>query len=230
MNETPYTFWSLVWFGFMLVFIGIMIKVYQQVIKKYFKHRLASTNYRETAKFINNELIRLRSRTDANRTYLLQFHNGEEFLAKHPRWKVSQTYASAAFGYDDGGKHIKDVDVTLIWDIVGPLYKDYETLPPGIREIGDDVYLGEVKYLSTDYGHSRSIMQARGVDAFVFAPIRGEDKEFIGILGVSFCERDWQQRLANVNAAEISDVASLISLQLGRNGSKIKKLIMKFLK
>jgi hypothetical protein len=70
---------------------------------------------------IYNELMELRFKSKADRSYVLRFHNGIEFLPSHPAWKISCTHEIVQHGVTYESSKMQGILVSLIQGIVGPV-------------------------------------------------------------------------------------------------------------
>jgi hypothetical protein len=70
---------------------------------------------------IYTELVGLRVLTNADRAYVLRFHNGTEFLPSHPAWKLSCTHEIVKNGVTYEAAKLQNVLVSLIPNIINPI-------------------------------------------------------------------------------------------------------------
>lgn len=231
LHDIEIEFWSILSLAVM-VLIGLFLKDFvatqlSRVFKRFFNnHTNKFKVQREINEIVYRELSHLRNKSNGSRTYVLQFHNGEHFFPENPRFKITQTYVTTAPGFDKGSK-FKDLDSTLVADIVSAIFGENTDDIQGIRHLkvkhpdtevifdADCIYVAVVKELSSDKGMTKTIMQERGVEAFVFTPVKTATKEVIGILAISYCEYDYWDRINNPNfdKALIKDVSNTIGLQ-----------------
>lgn len=78
---------------------------------------------------IYNELLALKAKTDADRAYIMRFHNGVEFLPDQSAWKISYTHEIVKPGVTYESARLQNVLVSLIPDIVYPLISGYSSAP-----------------------------------------------------------------------------------------------------
>lgn len=70
---------------------------------------------------IYKELVELRALTKADRSYLMRFHNGEEFLPDTHVWKITRTHEVVRDGVSYESPNIQAMIVSRVHDLVDPL-------------------------------------------------------------------------------------------------------------
>jgi hypothetical protein len=151
---------------------------------------------------INNDLSELRVYTEASRAFVLEFHNGSEYLSNFPQWKLSQSYEKNAPGISYNGYEFQNIPATLIWDDYLKIFfdKDIE-LPKGIIKIDSikkcpnmcsenrPIFLITTENLDYDAGPTRSLFEKRGVKYSIQTPIISNfNKSIIGIAGLDYID------------------------------------------
>jgi hypothetical protein len=230
LHDIELEFWSVIALAIMILIAMFLKEFIQNQISNIFNsYGKKFKRQRETSEIVYRNLSELRSISNGSRSYVLQFHNGEHFFPDNPRFKITQTYVTTAPGFDKGSK-FKDLDSSLVQDMVTALFGENTDTIQGIRKLkikhpisdiisdSDEIYVGVVKELNTNKGMTKTIMQERGVEAFLFTPIRSINKEIVGILAVSYCEYDYWDRINNPNFDKetIKDIANTIGLQFSQ--------------
>lgn len=86
------------------------------LLKAYPSKRDAQQNHR-----MYNELVELRALAHSARSYVLRFHNGNEFLPDNPQWKVTCTHETVGSGVSYGSSDFQNVLVSRVHSIVDPV-------------------------------------------------------------------------------------------------------------
>jgi hypothetical protein len=167
---------------------------------------------RKSIKFVNDLVAQLNWALEADRCYILEFHNGEHFYSELPRWKLTQTYESCADGVASQGGSLKETDVSMIWYTVSAyfsretdqlnsgvsLYKSetpYCTLKNKICAASKRVYLFEVEKMQNTY--ARASLERQGVKYMLHSPIVDEKNEILGVICVDYQEESALEKIIN---------------------------------
>ncbi len=109
------------------VFIGLCVCTCSYFVYQYFRkkkhqiHKHSKSNETHLNFNLNNELVAIRTLSNADRVFITRFHNGTEFLPSHPVWKMTRTHEVAAPGITyESAKH-QNMLVSLFTDIVTPI-------------------------------------------------------------------------------------------------------------
>lgn len=109
------------------VFIGLGIWtmlyfLYQSIRKKRHQYHLTSKSGQSSInRQIYNELIAIKTLANADRVYVMRFHNGTEFLPSQPVWKMSCTHEVVAPGITYESPRNQNLLVSLLSEVVSPL-------------------------------------------------------------------------------------------------------------
>lgn len=97
------------------------------VIKDYPSKKDAEQNHK-----VYTELVEVRATADSDRSYVLRFHNGSDFLPDNPIWKVSCILETVRSGVSYGSSGFQNVLVSRIHNIIDPVIVG-ESLFKGVR-------------------------------------------------------------------------------------------------
>lgn len=70
---------------------------------------------------IYTELVEVRALTDADRSYVLRFHNGSEFLPSSPVWKITCTHEVVKHGVTYESAQLQSILVSRMTQLVEPV-------------------------------------------------------------------------------------------------------------
>ena len=159
------------WMVYLATNPGVIFERYNQYIAE--KHN-ASIDYRmETAPIIRSQLNQLALETDAERAYILEFHNGKS-NPSGLQWQFGDlTFIND--GTDDISDEIQNVSLSR-YNFANIVYERGYWIG-GIDEL---ISLDERFY---------NRMRLNGGKYFVFQMMYGANMREIGILGISFLER-----------------------------------------
>lgn len=137
-------------------------------------------------KKVNNLLVDLRAKTDADRVSVFLFHNGQIFSNKNPLWRVSCTQECCRAGVSHEIDNLQSILASFFWDGISPFYGETN---PGIRLYDEKaklkVYIIDVLNLNDGY-YKRSLL-ARGVSINIVSPIIDSlQKEIVGYLSLNY--------------------------------------------
>lgn len=145
---------------------------------------------------IHEILIELRTIINADRTYIYQFHNGSEFNATNPIWKISKTHESVQTGVSPEVARGQSLLSSSLIDLISCFWinthiNGIEALAP--EHCGDcghceahGVFLVDVEQLRP--GYVKAFLQEQGVKYSIIFPLVDGDNR-IGFLGVDYTEK-----------------------------------------
>lgn len=193
-------------------------------------HGMPDINTVNLFNIINEDLAVLRSEIDADRAFIVEFHNGQVFASKAPRWKTSKTYEKVRNGVSFEAFNMQNLEVTLQWtDFLKVLYtKGHEKLPPGFTVIRQNpeckhstnctaprrTYLLNVSQMDKNMGPTRTLLERQHVYYQILAPILDSKLDLIGYVGADYCaENDINEIILNKNfqPCKICQFASRLS-------------------
>lgn len=85
-------------------------------LKSYPTKKDAEQNHR-----VYTELVEARASSNSDRSYVLRFHNGSDFLPDNPIWKVSCTHETVRGGVSYGSSGFQNVLVSRLHKIIDPV-------------------------------------------------------------------------------------------------------------
>ena len=133
-----------------------------------------SPKFQQQQNVVNDCLVALRIRANADRVKIGQFHNGGKFLDGSPMKRFSVTHESCDIGVPFEGTHLQNIVVTILWDLISYV-KQSNTKLWYTRDLPE--------------GHFRSYNKAHGIDAFMVLPIHKHDL-ITGFVMVEWCDLD----------------------------------------
>lgn len=212
LSDSEYLFYVigliLLWFSYIVAsyisrnFKNKIFNFFSNLIFK--KNNYSIVTSAETYTKIHNELISLRIKMKADRSFIFQFHNGEHFSGMNPRWKMSQTFETCSDGTTYESRNLQNIDVTLFWDLMQIFHNKLERLIlPGISIFQKNLvcslndclppkrlYLIDVSEMDGNRGYTKSLLIQQGSYYLLLNPIINVDGEPIGIIGVSYCSEN----------------------------------------
>jgi hypothetical protein len=110
------------------VAVGIALGVFLYVVakglayvKRLFRHEYPGKKDLEQHRAIYTALVELRALTDADRAYVIRFHNGHEFLLSDPIWKCTCTHEVVRPGVTYESVNIQNLLVSRVAELVEPI-------------------------------------------------------------------------------------------------------------
>jgi hypothetical protein len=206
--------------GFLLVILAsINKKIASWFINNIWsKIRNMSSNHVLTEIDIENDrklrdyLIELRSITEADRTCLFQFHNGNVFSTKNPIWKVSNTHESTKPGISSEIGKLQDIKASsVIESLLNFWIDDY---PVGVtcltpkycktcknnldeKHRHRKIIFIDVELLEDCY--SKALLLDQGIKYVINVPIhKKNNNEYIGFVSVCYCTEKTPEELEEI--------------------------------
>jgi hypothetical protein len=118
--------------------------------------------------------------TDADRAYILEFHNGEHYFSGKSQQKLSCTYEALSEGISSESYNTQNIRVSNFHGMVKSIAKDETFRCPDIRGYSEDMAF-------------RAFMQNKGVKSIFAKPIKTVNQKIIGIMVLEYVKeaRRW---------------------------------------
>lgn len=145
-----------------------------------------------------NELVELRALAKSSRSYVLRFHNGNEFLPDNPQWKVTCTHETVGSGVSYGSLDFQNVLVSRVHNIVDPVITGASRYK-GVKMVDCEKcsYKNEcdrkskhsvvVQVDEMEDSFSKFLLDSHGVKTMVASGMVNGQKVF-GMVALDFCE------------------------------------------
>ena len=152
-------------------------------------HRLSAGDVKQT-RWILTALVELRVRTNSDRIFVAQFHNGTTFSSHNPVWRITRTHEVVRPGIAFIAPERRAVQVSQWVDVVAPLFGD-EIL--GITKIcgpgdpGCEVTVFRMDIAAMPDSPGKQAILLTGTTTGFIAPLCEKD-QVVGYLGVEFCD------------------------------------------
>lgn len=145
----------------------------------------------------------LRHMTVADRTQILQFHNGGKFLDGSSMKRMSVTHESCRQGVAYEYMHMQAVLATLLWEKIELVKKD-------------DPQIHLTKNLSDST--LKTYCRSKGTEAFAILPIR-KDNLVIGFINIDWLDEEEIPKMPMEFGSKFEEYRGYIELQLAKDGS-----------
>jgi len=170
-----------------------LINIVTLIVKKF----LNKLSFRESAgliAYIRDRLVELRTMMDADRAYVHEFKNGEQFSAKNPVWRVFRTYEKCREGIIYQSSTLKGENVSTIFDTIEPVLigstknagmkiMDCNACPHPCKSRNTVIY----KIDEMPHTASRQMMISHNVKVSVQVGLNVRNN-VVGILGMEYCD------------------------------------------
>lgn len=169
--------------------------------KKYYEELISGDNFINIHTEIHEMLTELRVVTDAARTQVIQFHNGEYFMDGVSMRKFSVTHESLAIGIDSDANRIKNLLCSMFVPLLNIVLEDSAKV-----------------YYTVDLKNSylKQYLESRNVEAFSVLPITIQNAK-TGFVMIQWCSSLKAERIDAVGAmGELTKVRDRITAQLGQ--------------
>ena len=152
----------------------------------------------EQNQLIYTSLVELRAKVNADRAYIVRFHNGNEFLPDNPVWKISCTHETVRSGVTYESAQLQGVLISRVHELVDAVITD-GVVRRGVmladcsvcmsrqrcKKENKQITIIEVDKMEDSYG--KFILLNRNAKMVVQAGVVNGGKVF-GIISVDFCE------------------------------------------
>ena len=125
-----------------------------------------SPKFQQQQNVVNDCLVALRIRANADRVKIGQFHNGGKFLDGSPMKRFSVTHESCDIGVPFEGTHLQNIVVTILWDLISYVKQSNtklwytRDLPEGDRKLA----FSEMDYFINTWRKTPSRQSFMGID------------------------------------------------------------------
>lgn len=165
-----------------------------------------------------------RIRGDAQRSYVIRFHNGSYFSNRQPIWKMTASHESTAKGVDyQTTEDIQGLPAAHILDVVVPFWggisrgvKRIDVPDPTIEgqlDPRNGIYLTSIERL--DSSMAKQLLRSQDVDYMVNIPlVSPKDGRIIGLFGLDFL--DEKPTYSPEQLRDLKNIADRISYILCR--------------
>lgn len=177
---------------------------------------------------INSELAVIKNEMKADRAYIFEFHNGDYFVSKNSRYKMSCTYEKVSGGVSLEAKNLQSIDVTLIWDdYLKPFFieLDDNNLPSGFTYYYDyehrcqlnsvckrskDILFVNVAEMDDHNGPTKSMLEKQGISYMIQVPIKSSSGVIYGIIGFDYLSK--KSKFKDIPICDVCRLAKQIAL------------------
>ena len=118
--------------------------------------------------------------TEADRSYVLEFHNGEHYFSGRSQQKLSCTYEIVSEGISVESQNIQNIRVSNFHGLVKSISQDQTFACRNVDQYNDDMSF-------------RAFMQSKGVKSMFARPIKTLNGKIIGIIILEYVKepRRW---------------------------------------
>lgn len=182
------------------IFCGLMIGGYKYW-QKYKVEFGKNDNFIMVHSEIHEVLTELRVLTDAARSQIIQFHNGEYFMDGVSMRKFSLTHESLEKGIDSDANRIKGLLCSMFIPLLNLV-------------LADDSKIHYTVDLKNSY--LKQYLESRNVEAFAVLPIRIMN-QLTGFLMVQWCSSLKAERIDEIySSGQMTKIRDQITAQLGQ--------------
>ena len=147
---------------------------------------------------VYTELVEMRALTDADRSYVLRFHNGSEFLPDNPVWKVSCTHEVVKTGVSYESAQLQEILVSRVHNLIDPLITGMSSYP-GVKIVDcskcqfkpkcdkENKHVVVIQVDELDNSFSKFLLESHNVKTIVQAGMVSNGRVF-GLVGVDICD------------------------------------------
>ena len=162
------------------------------------------------ARHVQALLLELRVQLQADRAYVMLFHNGSYFSNKNPVWRVSSLVEVCKPGISHVMTSVQGVLAANIWHVLAPVFDEQY---PGIYDMKNGIKRLVVGEMPDCY--SKEWLKSKGVCGKVMTPLRDKNGQVCGILAVNYDNADCNNcQLCSRDHKILADYAGRITYAL----------------
>lgn len=192
---------------------------------------------------ISTDLSTIKSKLNADRASIFEFHNGDYFISKNSRYRMSRTYEKTSPGVSSEALNLQNLDITLFWDdFLKPFFIKEETnLPDGFERLGpevrscslrsctstDSLFFIDVAKMSNEERITKSILERQGIEYLIMQSIKNSKGVVYGY--VVFDYLDDKPDLDKIRYCDVCKFTKQIAL-LWESDEAMKNNAMKYKK
>jgi hypothetical protein len=195
-----------------------LMDIITKAFHKWFKEHFEGEELNREFNAVNERLVEIKTHLNADRVFISQCHNGNQFTNKKQIWKISRTYEIAAAGVSYESANMQNVMAISVWDMLSgifdPKLKKYcEKLKGSVCAECRNHY-GVFKYEVGKMPESfaKVMLRNQGVEVYLQVPVTDEGTNIIGFVGVEFLDN----RLNLDNPCYLCQKVSEISYYLNK--------------
>lgn len=188
-------------------------------VKRLLQHEYPGKQFINQNREIYTALVELRALTDADRAYVIQFHNGHEFLLSNPVWKLTCTHEVVRSGVTYEASNIQNLLVSRVTEIIGPIIAgdfsgDGISINPACSNChyqpkcrATRKFCSSVQVPKLSVGFSKFFLENQNIRTIVQCGMSSKHGAF-GLVGVDYCGRSVEDA---AHLAEISECVCRIA-------------------
>ena len=138
---------------------------------------------------VHTSLVELRTKLEADRSYVVLFHNGQVFSNKNPVWRTSCTQESCKAGVSHLIEKHQNILASLVWDTLAPLFDGKCSMGIIPFEIEKHLIL-HIEAENLDDSFTKNSMVAGGIKTKFMVALHDQKHEIVGFLGIDYCRND----------------------------------------
>ena len=92
-----------------------------RAIRSLFPHKYPGRDFMKQNREVYTAIIEMRALSDSDRGYVIQFHNGQEFLPSNPIWKCTCTHEVVRSGVTYESANLQNLLVSRVSELVEPI-------------------------------------------------------------------------------------------------------------
>ena len=161
-------------------------------------HSPMSPEQFEIALKTHGMLSELRSKLKADRAYIFEIHNGDDFPSVAPNHKLTCTYEVVNEGVSEFASMLQNIKASYIYDFTSAVFVPSMSLPKGMYRIKDMVKCRDnqcsniggmlIHINEMPEGYTKNLWRQKGAWDMLVIPIFNVDKHTpIGMLALDYC-------------------------------------------
>lgn len=223
------------------IILKILGKFYRKILQVSDPKSTINNKIQNIITDINSDLSDLRRDFNADRAFVIEFQNGEQFSSKFPVWKFSINYEKTKSNITYEAKELQKIPATLVWDdFLTIFFKDDNGTRkelPGVTLINKNlicsggckiprgVYFFDVSKMSMDLGPFKAMLEKQSVSYLICSPIINREGTPDGIVGLSYCDENDYVLDDDLDFCRICKFAAQLDLTWQMNKTSRKKML-----
>lgn len=157
-----------------IYFFGLKIKDKLTNIWNKMRSRSSLSTLVKTDVIVNDLLVEIRTKYNADRAYVFQFHNGANYSNKNSILRFSCSHEKVAPGISSEQNGLQGLLVSKYADIINSLIHDGTLVIPNVEKL--------------EPGDYKTSLMERGISGVLLCTFGRSKEEIEGFIGVDYCD------------------------------------------
>lgn len=120
--------------------------------------------------------------TEADRVYVMEFHNGEHYFSGRSQQKLSCTYEVVSDGISAECQRLQNIRISNFHGLIKDIAQEKTFVCPDLQEYNQDIAF-------------KSLLESKGIQSVFARPIKTINGRILGVIGLDYVKekRTWSK-------------------------------------